>query len=354
MGKKIKIIVVIGARPQFIKHAALEIAVNSKFDIVTIHTGQHYDKNMSDIFFEELKIKPPTYTLNIGSANHGNQTGQMMIEIEKIIEHEIPDFLLVYGDTNSTISGALVASKLNIPIIHIEAGLRSYNRKMPEEINRVLTDHLSQLLFCPTETAIENLLKEGIVENCFNVGDVMFDMIRISKERKIVTENNFHEFYFATIHRPYNTDNKDRLVYLLNSLNSLTRKVVFSIHPRTKHKMELWGIEFDLFPNIQFIDPVSYFESLNYQLNSTAIITDSGGIQKEAYILKKKCVTIRTETEWIETLEGNWNTLMFEDLTNLQVVLNDKMSHYSANIYGDGYAAEKILKIIYKYIKGEI
>ena len=350
MGIRKKIVIIVGARPQFIKHAAIEIATREFFDIVTIHTGQHYDKNMSDIFFNELNIKPPTYTLSIGSSNHGKQTGQMMIEIEAIIENEKPDMVLVYGDTNSTLAGALVASKLHIPVAHVESGLRSYNNKMPEEINRVLTDHVSGLLFCPTSTAFKNLESEGFKKNIYNVGDVMYDMIRISKEKGIVKIDNTTGFYFATIHRPYNTDTQERLSEILAALNSLDLKVIFSLHPRTKSKMAGWSLLESSFENIKFIDPASYFECLNYQYNSKAVITDSGGIQKEAYILKKKCITIRTETEWIETLTSGWNTLVFDDLTNLKGILNKEPGSYINDIYGNGNAAEKMVNLIVDYL----
>lgn len=342
-----KIAVVIGARPQFIKHAAFELVAREVFDLVTIHTGQHYDSNMSEVFFDELGIRRPSYMLDIGSANHGVQTGRMMIAIEEILEKERPDWTLVYGDTNSTLAGALVSAKLNIPVIHVEAGVRSYNRSMPEEINRVLTDQISSLLFCPVPIALENLAKEGVTKNVFLTGDIMLDMIQISREKGILKDQQgVGDYYYVTIHRPYNTDDKDRLLYILDHLNTLDHKVIFSLHPRTRHKLVQSKFDFDSYRQIEFIEPVSYFENIRLQFNSRTVITDSGGMQKEAYMLRKKCVTIRSETEWPETLIGNWNTLLFSDLSRLQNILEGQSFHYQENIYGNGYAAEKMIEAI--------
>lgn len=347
MAAKIKIAVVIGARPQFIKHAAFEIAARDVFDLVTIHTGQHYDSNMSAVFFDELGISNPSYMLDIGSANHGIQTGRMMIAIEEILEKEQPDWTLVYGDTNSTLAGALVSAKLDIPVVHVEAGVRSYNRSMPEEINRVLTDQISSMLFCPIPVAVENLAKEGIVKNVFLTGDIMFDMIRICEEKGLLKpQEGAPDYYYATIHRPYNTDDKDRLFYILDHLNALDHKVVFSLHPRTRHKLVMSRFDFDSFQNIEFIEPVSYFDNIRLQFDSRAVITDSGGMQKEAYMLRKKCVTIRSETEWPETLVGGWNTLLFNDLTPLQRVLTIDVLDYQSEIYGRANTAEQIINLI--------
>ncbi|MCZ2223437.1 MAG: UDP-N-acetylglucosamine 2-epimerase (non-hydrolyzing) [Chitinophagales bacterium] len=345
-----KIVVVIGARPQFIKHAALELELKKHFDIITIHTGQHYDTNMSHIFFDQLGISKPQYLLNIGSANHGLQTAKMMIEIENILINEKPQFMIVYGDTNSTLAGALVASKLNIKIIHIEAELRSYNRQMPEEINRILCDHLSELLFCPSQIGIENLRKEGIINHVFDVGDIMVDMQLLALNNQMINENNDKDsYYFATIHRSYNTDNKNRLLQILESFQGLKKKVKFAVHPRTLHKINSWCSDISYYNNIVFLPPLSYFDSLNMQYNSSAVITDSGGMQKEAYLFKKKCITIRTETEWVETLEGNWSKLVFENLNNLQNELDIIPTKYNNNLYGDGKTAKKIVEKINRY-----
>ncbi|MBL7823467.1 MAG: UDP-N-acetylglucosamine 2-epimerase (non-hydrolyzing), partial [Saprospiraceae bacterium] len=335
-----KIIAIIGARPQFIKHAPIELASRGLVNLVTIHTGQHYDYKMSQIFFDELGIKKPDYQLNAGGGNHGEMTGRMMIEIEQIVIKENPDFVLVYGDTNSTLAGALVASKLNIPVVHIEAGLRSYNRNMPEEINRLLTDHVANYLFVPTESAIENLNKEGITRGVFKTGDVMCDMIRIAKERNIINESQSN-FIYVTLHRPYNTDDLARLNSILEALDRLETQIQFYVHPRTQQKIKT-GLSDKIYKNIQFKDPLSYFDNLTAMNQSIAIITDSGGIQKEAYILMKKCITIRSETEWIETLDGGWNTLVWEELGNIKDILSKPCINYKTALYGDGYASQEI------------
>lgn len=347
-----KIAIVIGARPQFIKHAAVELALREHFEIITLHTGQHYDKNMSDIFFEQLRISPPRYFLKIGSGSHGEQTGLMMVEIEKILISESPDLVIVYGDTNSTLAGALVAAKMNIKICHIESGLRSFNKSMPEEINRILTDHISEILLCPTNVAVENLLNEGInPKNIFEVGDVMADMVQISLDNNFVKKTlEFDCFYFATIHRPYNTDNDNRLQAIVDALANLDKKVYFSVHPRTLARLNNLKIDFEAISNIAFLPPVSYFESLEYQFNSSAVITDSGGIQKEAYLLGKKCITIRSETEWIETVNSGWNFLVFEDFNQLPYYLRIENPATRPSFYGDGNSSKKILDIICQII----
>lgn len=345
-----KIVIIIGARPQFIKHFPMEMALKNKMDLITIHTGQHYDAKMSQVFFDELGMEKPNYMLDVGSHSHGVQTGKMMIAIEEILLFEKPNCLAVYGDTNSTLAGALVASKLHIPLIHIEAGLRSFNKKMPEEINRVLTDHMSDFLFVTSELPIRYLNNEEINDNIYLVGDLMKDLVTTSvkgnwiKSRKI--EN---PYYYATIHRPYNTDLKIRLENLLNTLNLLDKKVVFTVHPRTRKMMNDFGLIELNFLNIKFIEPQGYVDNLSYLFHSDGLITDSGGMQKEAYWLKKNCVTIRTETEWTETLENGWNTLLFEDLSGLGKALATENIKY-IELYGSSDAAEKIVSIVLKEI----
>ncbi len=342
-----KIIGIIGARPQFIKHAPIEIAFKNKAELISIHTGQHYDHNMSQIFFDELGMKPPKYQLEVGSHSHGVQTGRMLADLEPIIINEQPDAILVYGDTNSTLAGALVGSKLHIPIIHVEAGLRSFNRAMPEEINRVLTDHVSAMLFVPTTSAIDNLAKEGIVDNIYFAGDVMCDMIHIVKNRGLIKRTKDHnQYYFVTLHRPYNTDSQERLTYVLGNLNQLDKKTKFPIHPRTRHKMKNFGMKVSDYPNIEFCEPFSYFENINQLANSSGLITDSGGMQKEAYWLRKKCVTVRTETEWVETLDFGCNTLIFEDLSNLNEIIQQQPLKWHSDLYGNGNAATQIVNTI--------
>ena len=345
-----KIIAVVGARPQFIKHAPIELALMNRFEFKTIHTGQHYDDKLSAVFFDQLNLRRPDFQLAAGSGSHAYQTAKILVDIEPILVEESPDGVIVYGDTNSTLAASLAASKLEIPIFHVEAGLRSYNRSMPEEINRVLTDQLSSLLFCPSKSSTINLEREGVVKGVHFVGDVMNDMVRIAFEKSIIQHlPNREPYVFATIHRPYNTDDKGRLSQILIALNRAPFPVRFALHPRTKNLMEDWGIFYSEFSNIHFIDPVSYFESLNLQYNSKVIVTDSGGIQKEAYLIGKKCVTLRSETEWTETLEGGWNTLLFDDLSLLNNVLLKVPIMERSEVYGDGFSADRIADIIQNY-----
>lgn len=342
-----KIISIIGARPQFIKHAPVSVALKKKFHSLSIHTGQHYDENMSRIFFDELKIDRPDFLLELGKASrHGAQTALMLQQIEEILMDEQPDAVLLYGDTNSTIAGSLAAAKLHIPVIHIEAGLRSFNREMPEEINRVVTDHLSQLLFSPTAAGVENLEKEGITKGVFFTGDVMCDSLQMMKP--FLEKKEDGAYYFVTLHRPYNTDGKERLVTILAVLNKLNLPVVFPIHPRTSGNLKKWGVDISVFSNISFIEPVGYKDCLSYQAYSNCVITDSGGIQKEAYMLNKQCITVRKETEWTETLEGGCNTLVFDDLSMISGILSSPRHLSFGDLYGNGKAAEEIVSIIEK------
>lgn len=341
-----KIISIIGARPQFIKHAPMQLELQKFFNAKTIHTGQHYDKNMSDVFFNELGMARPDYLFDLGGGKaQGEQTAFMMIEIEKVFQNENPDAVLIYGDTNSTLAAALVAVKMHIPIIHIEAGLRSYNREMPEEVNRIISDEFSTLLFCPTKQAIENLKKEGINhDGIFLTGDVMSDTLRLVRDK--VQRKVNEPYYFATLHRPYNTDDENRLIEIINTFQNLDKKVVFAVHPRTISRIKSFHIDLKEYNNIDFIDPVGYLDSVSYQTYAETIITDSGGMQKEAYMLRKKCITIRSETEWIETLEGNWNTLVFDDLSLIQNHIEIEPQNYKEGLYGDGNAAREIVKMI--------
>ena len=341
-----KIISIIGARPQFIKHAPMQLQLQKVFNALTIHTGQHYDKNMSDVFFDELGMDPPNFIFDIGGSKpQGEQTGIMLKEIEAVCDLEKPDAILVYGDTNSTLAGTLVAAKNNIPLIHVEAGLRSFNRNMPEEVNRIIADEFSYMLFCPTKIAVDNLEKEGINhERIFICGDVMADTLKLVRD-KVHKKVNF-PYYFVTIHRPYNTDDSDRLKILLNIFQNLDQKVIFAVHPRTLSRIKSFGIEKEKLTNIEFIEPVGYLDSISYQAFSKAVITDSGGIQKEAYILKKKCVTLRSETEWTETLENGWNHLLYHNLNELQGLLSKEPGNHNENLFGNGNAASEIVRII--------
>lgn len=341
------IISVVGARPQFIKHAPMQIELEKHFNALTIHTGQHFDKNMSDVFFEELGISTPDFKFDLKSGlPQAEQTALMMIEIEKICLKYKPDIMLVYGDTNSTLSAVIVAAKLNIPIVHVEAGLRSFNLDMPEEVNRIIADRFSYLLFCPNQESKNNLNKEGINHGGIYVcGDVMCDMLRIVENKLVRLVKS--SYLFVTIHRPYNTDDNDRLLKLLTILNNLNKQIVFPIHPRTLNRLTSYGFIKSAFEYINFIEPVGYIESLSYQKYSDCVITDSGGIQKEAYMLKKLCITIRTETEWNETLLGGWNNLLFDKLDLIPKILETKPSNHNKDLFGDGHASNFIVNTIF-------
>lgn len=343
-----KIITVVGARPQFIKAAAVSKVIRKGHKEILIHTGQHYDENMSKIFFDELCIPKPDYNLEVGSGNHGFQTGTMMIKLEEIYLREKPDMVLVYGDTNSTLAGALTASKLLIPVVHVEAGLRSFNMAMPEEQNRVLTDHISTLLFAPTETAVTNLNNEGIYRGIFNVGDVMYDAIlffkKIAEEKSdIIKRLNLSEngYILATIHRAENTNDIAKLKNIMEALSESGVKIVLPLHPRTKKYIEGYGLHIG--DNIFVIDPVGYLDMINLEMHAQKIVTDSGGVQREAFFMKKPCITMREETEWVETVQNGWNVLVGTDKDNiLDSIINFHPDKEQKSIFGDGSAAKKI------------
>lgn len=347
-----KIVSIVGARPQFIKLAPLSRELrNSGFNEVIVHTGQHYDENMSDLFFEELEIPKPNYNLGIGSGSHGEQTGKMLIALEEVILKENPDLIIVYGDTNSTLAGALCASKLHIKLAHVEAGLRSFNKRMPEEINRIVADHLSNILFVPTQTALENLKREGIIEGVYLVGDLMFDALmhfsKISETKsKILEILNLtpKSYYLATIHRAENTDNYDRLKSILESLGELDNLVIFPIHPRTKNRIRDYNLEY-LLEKLLVIDPVGYLDMIQLERHAKIILTDSGGVQKEAFWLRVPCITLRDETEWTETIKYNWNRLVGADRNKIiEAVLNIKDGDYID--FSNEYSASKICKVL--------
>jgi len=349
-----QIVTIIGARPQFIKASV----VSKKFrenniQEILVHTGQHFDKNMSDIFFEEMGIPKPDYNLNIHGLSHGAMTGQMLEKIEEILIKEKPDYVLVYGDTNSTLAGALAAAKIHIPIIHIEAGLRSFNMKMPEEINRILTDRISTILFCPTDEAIKNINKEGFATEAVKIvkcGDVMedsaiyFNKIAIEKttilkQLGLETEN----YILATIHRAENTDNPDKLRAIFNSLDKINKetKVILPLHPRTANTIKNLEIK----TNVTIIEPVGYLDMTILTSNAKLILTDSGGLQKEAFFFNKYCITLREETEWVELVENGYNFLTGSDAEKINEtfnVLKNKKFSKQHNFYGGGNAAEKI------------
>ena len=353
-----KIVSIVGARPQFIKAAVVSHHIKtSSITEVIIHTGQHFDENMSDIFFEQMEIPRPNYTLNINGLSHGAMTGRMMEEIEGIIMIEKPNYLLVYGDTNSTLAGALAAKKLNIKVIHIEAGLRSFNIEMPEEINRILTDRISNVLFCPTDTAVNNLKREGFDNfDCevLQVGDVMEDAANLflkqaELESRIIDQLDLskNKFILCTLHRAENTDNEERLKKIANILNELSKsyKIILPIHPRTKAKL----IEFNITLEVNIIEPVGYFDMIMLLQNCSIVITDSGGLQKEAYFFNKFCVTLRDQTEWVELVENEFNLIVgvnYEKALAAVKHFHSTVFDRHIELYGEGKAVQKILSYL--------
>ena len=353
-----RILTIVGARPQFIKAAVLSryIRGNPSLGIkeTLLHTGQHYDQNMSDVFFKEMDIPQPDINLHVGSGNHGKTTALMLEKIETSILEQKPDVVIVYGDTNSTLAGALAASKLHVPVVHVEAGLRSFMMIMPEEQNRRLTDHLSTWLFCPTETAIENLAKEGIL-NCNNcvlpssdnkcvtlTGDIMYEASLYYREKSNIKIKE-NDFILMTIHRAENTDNPSRLTSIVNAVNNLNNfNFIFPVHPRTRKILKHENLSFE--SHVKMIEPVGYLEMIAYESSCSAVLTDSGGVQKEAFFFRKPCVTIRDSTEWVELVDSGWNTLSGADNKKIINAINNLNTpgNYPA-LYGDGKCAEKIL-----------
>ena len=398
-----KILSIIGARPQFIKAAIASRRIRDEgIKEILVHTGQHYDFNMSDIFFQELNLPEPDYHLGVGSGSHGEQTGRMLLEIEKVLLQQKPDIALVYGDTNTTLAGSLAAAKLHIPVAHIEAGLRSYNKAMPEEINRVLTDHCSDILFCPTETAVKNLQKEGfvnVVEDgklidddfslaqkysrlsvanshsiagslplVINVGDVMLDIaLEVKKLTEADTDREERilkryflkakDYILVTIHRADNTDDRGNLQNIMAALKEIAGKglkIFFPAHPRTKKALERFSLMGDVPQNLIISEPVSYVEIITLESNASLIITDSGGLQKEAYFFKVPCIIPRDETEWTELVEIGWNKVVGtakENLVNsVSSALNEDFPNRQwIDFYGNGSASEKIVRVLLNY-----
>ncbi len=353
-----KILTIVGARPQFIKAAVVssQFSRSSQFEEIMVHTGQHYDANMSDVFFEELGIPQPKHHLGIGSGGHGMQTGRMLEALEGVMLVEQPDWVLVYGDTNSTLAGALAAVKLHIPVAHVEAGLRSFNRQMPEEINRVLTDHASSLLFAPTQTALEQLKKEGIPDaRVLWTGDVMYDAaLHFGKNPTDILQTLQLEpksYVLATIHRAENTDNLERLRTIFAAFAELAQShpILLPLHPRTRHTLEREGI---VPPGVHFLEPVGYLDMVTLTKGAALVATDSGGLQKEAFFHRVPCVTLRDETEWVELLELGWNRLApphsVGGLTRaFELALGSHGSHgLEGNPYGAGDAAQRILNAL--------
>lgn len=339
-----------GARPQFIKHKAIFEAFRHSFEVLTVHTRQHYDDNMSRVFFEELGLPVPQFLLDERnrSSTHGAQTAAMLTGIEEILLAQRPHATLVYGDTNSTLAGALAASKIGIPIIHVEAGLRSFNREMPEEINRVVTDHLSSLLFAPSQAAVSLLAREGITDGVHMVGDVMVDVLmdlaaELSPPQPV-------PYIFVTIHRPSNADEPQRMQTILQALQSADRPCILPLHPRTRATLVQEKLALDELSNIRFVDPLGYRDCLSHLKHADLVVTDSGGLQKEAYLLRRPCVTLRNETEWTETLENDCNVLVDEDLLTLPSLLARKRDPHFGQPYGDGKSAQAMAALTLAFL----
>jgi len=318
-----------------------------RMEELLIHTGQHYDKNMSELFFREMRIPEPDINLGLGGGTHGAMTGRMLEKLEKILIDSAPEYVLVYGDTNSTLAGALAASKLHIPVAHVEAGLRSFNREMPEEINRVLTDHMADVLFCPTDTAVENLKTEGITKGVHRTGDIMLDaslFYRTLPHSSAVQAPE--QFFLATLHRAENTDDPERLRSIVDSLNIFTDLPgILPLHPRTRKMMEAFGLSFA--SHIKVIDPIGYLDMIDLENRCKFIVTDSGGVQKEAFFFQKPCVTLRDQTEWVETVQSGANQIVGADSSAiLDALRNPPMPKEWPNLYGDGTSAESIVEAL--------
>ena len=360
----IKVVTVVGARPQFIKAAAVSRAVASfnqaagetRIDERIVHTGQHYDENMSKIFFDELQIPRPELNLKVGSGPHGWQTARMLERLEEMLAAEMPDWTLIYGDTNSTLAAALAAAKLHIPVAHVEAGLRSYNRRMPEEINRVVADHVSDLLLCPTNTAVSNLANEGITRGVHKTGDVMYDSVLFNaklaeKAGDVMARLGLapRMYLLATVHRAENTDDPERLNSIIEAFKRIDTTIVLPLHPRTRKTL---GASLEkLARRVCVIEPVPYLEMLTLEQNARVILTDSGGVQKEAYWFGVPCVTLRGETEWVELVEAGCNRLAGADTAAILDAVHwaedaDLTDAFSAHLYGDGRSAEETVQLL--------
>jgi UDP-GlcNAc3NAcA epimerase len=356
-----RIMSVVGARPQFVKAAPVCKALRERHEEILVHSGQHYDYAMSDVFFEQLGVPTPDYTLGVGSGSHGQMTGAMLGLLEELFIEREPDAVLVYGDTNTTLAGGLAAAKLTIPVVHVEAGLRSFNRAMPEEINRVVVDHLSELLLCPTEVAAGNLAAEGIRDGVRIVGDVMIDTARFFAEHAdseaVLGDYDVRpgEYYFATVHRASNTDDPAALAALVEGLGGVGATVLWAVHPRTRARLAEFGLEDAVAraANVRVLDPVPYIETVALLRSARALLTDSGGMQKEAYFFGVPCVTLRNETEWVETVDLGWNTLVGTDPERIVEAATAALRPAERPpVYGDGHAAEVIARAIEEHFAG--
>jgi UDP-N-acetylglucosamine 2-epimerase len=353
--KIMKIIQIVGARPQFVKLAPLSRVIRSAgIEEIIIHSGQHYDLQMNEVFFRDMEIPAPDYNLSVGSGSQGVQTGEILALVEPILVKQKPDLVLVYGDTNTTLAGALAAVKLGIRTAHVEACLRSFNRTMPEEINRIVTDHISDMLLAPTQKAMENAANEGLKDKCRLVGDIMVDSLafgiaKARKESNVLNElklNCIDPYFLLTLHRPYNVDNPKKLEHILRSLDTLDTRIVFPVHPRTRKMLQ--SLSERQFKNIHFVAPQAYLDFLMLMDNCSMMLSDSGGIQKEAYILKKRCVTLRPETEWIETVQSGWNMLLPpEDSSFPSAISGFQKPDTHPDIFGQNVAS-RILDVLVK------
>lgn len=361
-----KILTVLGARPQFIKAALISKELRKDHEEIIVHTGQHYDKRLSEVFFEEMEIPQPDYNLGIGSNSHAYQTGKMMMEIENLLLSEIPDLVLLYGDTNSTLAGALSASKLQIPIAHVEAGPRMYDKSVPEEINRIMTDHVSTLLFAPTAKSVKNLNKEGLFDGVYLTGDVMLDnfkyfLKKAKKSSKIlkILDLEKKDYILVTVHRARNTDAEDNLRNIINAILTISNEIpiIFPLHPRTEKFLIKYGLmnKFKDFPNLHIIKPVGYLDMLILTKNAKKIVTDSGGLQKEAYFAQVPCITLDTSTGWAETVEEGWNIIFktaenisFKEKDIISEIISFQGNDVQKDVFGDGNASKKICDIIKK------
>lgn len=360
-----KIVTIVGARPQFVKAAMVSRAIlehnkNNDFPIeeLLLHTGQHYDTNMSGIFFNSMGIPQPVWQLQCGNGTHGEMTGHMLIEIEKILLSVLPDYVLVYGDTNSTLSGALAASKLHIPVIHVEAGLRSFNKQMPEEINRILTDHIATLLCCPTFAAVKHLTNEGLLQGVYHVGDVMYDAALIfgnlaDNASEILPQQQLtsKQFRLCTVHRAENTDSRERLSGIIDALTEISSAsfpTVLPLHPRTRNCLKEYGIlnSLEKHDGIQLIPPISFLDMVMLEKQAATILTDSGGVQKEAYFHHTPCITLRDETEWVETVEAGWNQIAGYKKQHILHCLENTPIRKEIPEYGTGNASKQIIGLL--------
>ena len=356
-----KIVTILGARPQFIKAGSVSREIlrqkhsGADLEEIIVHTGQHYDENMSKVFFDELDIPRPDYNLEIGGGTHGSMTGRMLEAVEKVLLDEQPNWVLIYGDTNSTLAGAIAASKLHIPVAHVEAGLRSFNMKMPEEINRILSDRVSDLLLCPTDTAVKNLEAEGIENGVKNIGDVMYDASlfyrKLAKKKSTILDTlnlNDQDYVLVTCHRAENTDNPIRLREIVQGLSDIAKKmrVILPLHPRTKKILTESRLT-DLLGNVTVIEPISFLDMVQLEESSKVIVTDSGGVQKEACFFNVPCVTMRDETEWVETVDYMWNVLVGASREKINNAIFNALNNEKpkpVELYGDGNAAKKIIE----------